>query len=216
MSENNERQHLFDVWSANYDHSVNDSDAFPFAGYQETLTTLVRWADIQPQYMVLDVGIGTGALSRLLPLAGGQIWGMDFSQKMLDVAGETLHDAHLIQADLLSEVWPEELQMPFDRIVSGYTFHEFDDQTKIDLMLRLAQNHLAPGGSIFLADISFKDKTVFSFVRQRYQEFWDDDEYYWCAAEMIPTLESAGFQVDYQQTSFYAGVYRLRVNADSR
>jgi putative AdoMet-dependent methyltransferase len=210
MNEDNERRDLFDVWSADYDQSVNNSDDFPFAGYQETLSAMVRWAEIQSHYKVLDVGIGTGTLSHLLPIPGEQIWGMDFSQKMLEKASEALPDAHLMQVDLLSETWPLELQQPFDRIVSGYTFHEFNDQTKIALALKLAQHHLAPGGSILLADISFGDQAAFSQNRQHYQDFWDEDEYYWCADRMIPLLERSGFSVAYLQTSFCAGIYRLQ------
>jgi len=210
MDEDNERQHLFDVWSTDYDHSVNDSDAFPFAGYQETLSALVRLAEIQNHHTVLDVGIGTGALSRLLPIAGEQIWGLDFSQMMLDMARKTLPEVHLLLVDLLSEIWPGELQQPFDRIVSGYTFHEFEDQKKIELILRFAHNHLASDGSIILADISFKNQKALTTIRKRYSESWDDEEFYWCAAEMIPLLESSGFDVSYLQTSFCAGIYRLR------
>lgn len=209
MEKDNERQALFDDWSTSYDGAVDGSDGFPFAGYEETLNAVVRWADVQPQHTILDVGIGTGNLSRLLPVAGENIWGLDFSEKMLARAGEVLPDSHLVQADLLTETWSVDLQRSFDRIVSAYTFHEFEDGMKIALLRRMAQVHLTPDGLIVLADISFADRKAFSQAESQYKAAWDEDEYYWCAAEMIPMLEASGFQVDYLQTSVCAGVYKL-------
>jgi len=210
MGAGNERQALFDGWSDDYDHTVQDDDGFPFAGYQGTLKTLIRMANAQSTHTILDLGVGTGNLSRLLPTAGDQIWGIDFSNKMLTKAREVLPDSHLLQSDLLNEDWPAVLLQRYDRIISGYTLHEFEDAAKLTILKRLARNHLAPDGLILLADISFADRKAFVQAKHDFRAEWDEDEYYWCAEEMVPALEHAGFEVAYRQTSVCAGIYQCK------
>jgi trans-aconitate methyltransferase len=76
--------------------------------------------------------------------------GIDFSAEMLAKAQAKLPHSILVQADLLSK-WPMELQRPFDRVVSAYVFHEFDLETKVRLLHRIATHHLIAGGRIVVA-----------------------------------------------------------------
>ncbi len=76
---------------------------------------------------------------------------------MLEKAAEVLPEAHLLQLDLLSVEWPDGIHQPFDRIISGYTFHEFTDKQKLVILKRLVAEHLAEDGVVFIADISFSD-----------------------------------------------------------
>ena len=210
MAENQERQALFDRWSAQYDRDVSDG-TFPFMGYDRTLTTLVELGAIENTHSVLDVGIGTGNLAARLPLPPEQIWGLDFSREMLAKAANSLPGSHLFQLDLLTQNWPVEIAQPFDRIVSGYTLHEFPDDTKIAILSRLAREALASDGLILIADISFPDPIIFSAMKDRFvrEGSWDEEEYYWCAEEMLARLSDACFKVDYRQISLCSGVYRL-------
>ena len=210
MAENPKRQALFDHWAAQYDRDVNDG-GFPFMGYDRTLAALVKLGKFSKEDRVLDVGIGTGNLAVRLPISPEHVWGIDFSREMLAKAATALPGSHLLQVDLLSQDWSLEIAQPFDRIVSGYTFHEFPDETKVTILNRLASESLAPDGMILIADISFPDATIMAEARNRFvrEGSWDEEEYYWCAETMSAMLAEQGFQCEYCQLSPCSGVYCL-------
>jgi putative AdoMet-dependent methyltransferase len=213
MAEDPKRQNLFNSWAGIYNLDVHHA-IFPFIGYQDVLSTMVDLANIQPDHVVLDLGVGTGNLTSMIPVPAKQVWGIDFSEKMLEKAGVALPGAHLYQVDLLSEAWPEVIRCPFDRILSGYTLHEFQDEIKQSLLLKLRCDYLKEGGIIAIGDISFADRDAFNQGRLRFEELWDEDEYYWCAEPMTNLLEVNGFSVKYRQVSVCAGVYILQGNND--
>jgi len=120
-----DRVNLFDAWAERYDRSIA-RDSFPLTGYDEVLDAIVRLAEIEPDHLVLDVGIGTANLAKRITVSGCELWGVDFSEEMLRRARAKLPSTHLVKADLLNG-WPEGLPDQFDRIVSAYVFHEFAD-----------------------------------------------------------------------------------------
>ena len=213
MAAESNRKELFDRWSSYYDESVN-RDAFPFTGYKDVMKTILRLADLEADQRILDLGVGTGNLSKLLVKITTQVWGADFSEEMLKRARSVLPQSHLIQVDLRSDLWPGTLQGPFDRILSAYTFHEFSDAYKVTLLLRLARESLTPDGLIVIGDISYPTRSQFSKAHQDLLGLWDEEEYYWCAEKLIPQLEETGFKVDYEQVSECGGVYCLSQNGE--
>ena len=96
MASENTRKELFDRWSVHYDKSVK-GDAFPFTGYREVLNAILRVADLETGQRILDLGVGTGNLSRCLIKITDQVWGADFSDEMLKRARAVLPQSHLIQ-----------------------------------------------------------------------------------------------------------------------
>lgn len=209
MPERNEREALFNNWSQSYQEDVSDGK-FPFIGYEQTLDRLIQAAELQQTHKVLDLGIGTGALGVRLPIPPGQLWGVDFSIAMLEKAAEVLPEAHLLQLDLLLVEWPDGIHQPFDRIISGYTFHEFTDKQKLVILKRLVAEHLAEDGVVFIADISFPTQAAFQTGFQRFANQWDVTEFYWCAETMIPQMEALDLIVHYTQTSDCAGIYKIQ------
>jgi putative AdoMet-dependent methyltransferase len=204
------RQELFDRWSEYYDQSVLDDMQFPFQGYNSVLSTMVEQAEITADHVVLDVGIGTGNLIRLITLPSEQIWGMDFSDKMLNKARESLPGINLLKIDLLSNDWSEKVMGPFDRILSSYTLHEFHDEIKCSILSKLSEKLSERDSRVIIGDISFPDMASFNKAHQLLKGYWDEDEYYWCAERMIDLLEQQGFYVQYTQVSSCAGVYVIR------
>jgi len=64
MTQQAKRVTIFDAWAAQYDTAVATAgDDFPFAGYDEVLTTAVRTAGARPSLRVLELSIGTGNLA---------------------------------------------------------------------------------------------------------------------------------------------------------
>src|SRR5262245_33599076 len=90
-----------DEWAAGYDDDVADESSPIRAGYQATLQWVVARAAVGADDVVVDLGIGTGNLARLLPPCRRLI-GVDVSTEMLARAAPKLRaDVELVQADLL-------------------------------------------------------------------------------------------------------------------
>ncbi|MEA3440075.1 MAG: methyltransferase domain-containing protein [Chloroflexota bacterium] len=203
---NEDRSGLFDKWASGYDDSVESTNSFPFAGYNKVLDTLIECADVNPGMCVLDLGTGTGNLAGRFVDKGCSIWGIDYSVQMIDRAKQKLPDAVLIRSDILGD-WPTELDRRYDRIVSGYTFHEFDYQTKISLLVRLRNKYLDRYGMILIADIAFESLEKHEFARSRWSNLWDEDEYYWTADETIPACKEVGIDANFHPISDCGGVF---------
>lgn len=195
----------FDEWAGQYDDSVRGREDFPFLGYESVLKRVIDLSAARPPCSVLDVGIGTGNLARHFVDLGCEVWGIDFSANMLDLAKAKLPELHLIQADLLA-AWPDEVSRRFDLIVSAYVFHHFELREKVSLLTRLGRDHCAQGGRIVVADISFPTRHALDEARTRWQSVWDEEQY-WVAEEAVPACERAGLVVRYEQMVEFAGVF---------
>ena len=146
-------------------------------------------------------------MARYQPL-GCELWGIDFSQRMLALAQQRLNPAaRLIAADLTAQL-PQELKGSFDICVSSYVFHEFDDPAKLALV-RTFCDRLQPGGILVIGDISFPDRTAHDLAREEWSDRWDHSEHYWCAAEALEACDGAGIAATYRQLSGCAGVYTM-------
>jgi len=90
----------------------------------------------------------------------------------------------LVELALTASDWPADLDGPFDAISAGYVLHEFDDETKHQV-LDLARRRLAPGGRIAVGDVAFESRAALETAREELRHLWDDDEFYWAADEAI-------------------------------
>jgi ubiquinone/menaquinone biosynthesis C-methylase UbiE len=196
---------LFDHWAKKYDNAVIDGN-FPFTGYETILDTVVNLADVIPGMQILDLGIGTGNLASRFLRKGCSIWGIDFSGRMLVASQAKLPQANLVQANLLGQ-WPIQSTMKFDRIVSGYVFHEFDLPIKVNL-LHQAFSYLVPdGGSILIADVAFPTTEARTEAYEQLKIDWDEAEFYWAADESISICRQMGIEANYKQMSNCGGIF---------
>jgi putative AdoMet-dependent methyltransferase len=206
---NESRKELFDNWAEGYDASIQGEDTFPFAGYEEVLQEIVRRAAPEPGMRVLDVGTGTGNLAAVFLDRGCDVWGLDFSKKMLEKAAEKYPQAHFVEVDLRDDLL-NAFPHPFDRIVSAYALHEFDLPTKVNVLGRLVADHLAPGGYVVVGDVAFPSAKAHEVAHQRWEALWDEEEHYWVASQARIALLSVGLEVEYSQLSCCGGVFRIR------
>jgi putative AdoMet-dependent methyltransferase len=209
-----DRMQLFDRWAESYDATIAPT-RYPFDGYYQVLDEAVRLAEVAPHMQVLDLGIGTGNLAARLVQAGCEVWGMDFSAKMLAKARAKLPHAVLVQADLTTD-WPVELRRPFDRVVSAYVFHEFDLETKVRLLHEIAMHRLTAGGRIVVADIAFLSVEDRTKASQQWADCWDADEFYWAADEASAACVRVGLRVAYKQVSSCGGVFAFERSSTFR
>ena len=195
----------FDEWAAVYDDSVRGREDFPFLGYEAALDGVLAAATLKPPCSVLDLGTGTGNLARRFADLGCEVWGLDFSPKMLALAARKVPGAHIAEADLMGE-WPAAFQGRFDIIVSAYAFHHFTLEKKLALLCRLSRDHCAPGGRIVIADLSYRTAGALARAREKWRDAWDE-EHYWIAEEAVPACEAVGLRTRYEQVSEVAGIY---------
>ena len=197
----------FDLWADGYDQCVLSSDeehAYPFAGYREVLNTIYGKIRASTGKTVLDLGFGTGVLCHRLDQDGYEIFGLDFSPKMLEQASRKMPRAHLLLHDFstgLPEIWRNKT---FDHIVCTYAIHHLTDWQKISLIAQLADS-LSPGGLLQIGDIAFATQAQLEQCRTRFADIWDEDELY----PVFEALQPAFPALRFHPVSFCAGILTL-------
>ena len=201
---------LFNAWAANYDQLLDAGAAsVSFEGYEDVLAEAMHQSQVTPGMRVLDLGTGTGNLAAYCVAAGGEVWGIDFSEKMLAKAREKLPGLHAVLADLRDASWPHSLTGRFDRIVSAYVWHDFDLDTKMGLLNLLSRDYLATQGRVIIADIAYPDHATREQARAYWGSLWSEMEYYWAGDETIAACHAIGLECSYQQVSSCAGVFMI-------
>ena len=104
---------MFDRWAPTYDDMLKFSkDSFPFAGYDDILDRIVELATPTDGMRILDLGIGTGELAKRFVDYNCEIWGLDFSEQMLELAAKKIPSA--ILSELLIKAATEQSNEPVD------------------------------------------------------------------------------------------------------
>lgn len=175
----------FDLWADGYDKSVGVSDeanTYLFAGYKDVLSTIYEEILTNEMKNVLDIGFGTGTLTTRLYEQGCHIWGMDFSERMIALAGEKMPDAVLVQGDFAEGV-PEKLtEQKYDAIIATYSLHHLTDERKVTFLEEL-QQYLTENGKIYIGDVAFRDRQELEVCRRISADEWDEDEIYFVYEE---------------------------------
>lgn len=197
----------FDLWADGYDRSVDISDednTYPFAGYKKVLAGIYEAIRNGQGKRVLDIGFGTGVLSCKLYENGYDITGIDFSERMIQIAQEKMPSARLVQHDF-SNGLPAELQnSKFDYIICTYAIHHLDDESKI-VFLKELQTHLGSGGKIYIGDVAFATRDELNACRENCGDEWDEDEFYIVAEEIAKQI----VETQFEKKSYCAGLLTL-------
>lgn len=196
----------FDDWASAYDQSVL-MDGFPFTGYEKTLDEIVKAAEPKAGYAILDLGAGTGNLSGRFLAAGCSVTGIDFSNRMIDIAITKYPTASFLQADLRSDPASYLAGQKFDRIVSAYTFHHFRLAEKYRLIDALIP-FLKENGYFVIGDIAFEDDALQAFKLSVGAE-WEDEEY-WLTHQSIGYFAQREMPISFTRTSVCAGVFKIQ------
>ncbi|ASV66700.1 MULTISPECIES: class I SAM-dependent methyltransferase [Cytobacillus] len=202
----------FDEWAKDYDQSVRLSEgkeAYPFAGYQDVINLVYHMAGHKPSSTILDVGFGTGTLTKRLYDDGHNIYGIDFSKEMIAIAKGKMPNANLFQKNM-EEGLPFEFEKEkFHTIISTYALHHVTDRKKIEWIQQLSFS-LHEGGSIIIGDIAFETRSAHDQCKNRSYEDWDHSEFYTVYEEIKEELIALKFKVDYKQISHCGGVLLVR------
>jgi SAM-dependent methyltransferase len=185
--------------------------------YDELIAEAARALDhaARPVRMVVDLGIGTGALARacLQRASGARVWGIDADAGMMAIAhkrlGRLSRRVTMTTGSFLDEALPS-----CDAIVASYSLHHIRTARLKLAFYRRCYRALRPGGILISGDcapastprgfardldvwFAHLAKTFGSRARgRRVYESWADEDVYVPLADEIRLLQRAGFAVD--------------------
>ena len=186
----------FDLWADGYDKSVGLSDearTYPFAGYKGVLGRIYQMVMAKENAVVLDIGFGTGTLTRKLYEQGCEIWGQDFSDRMIQLAAAKMPRAHLFQGDFSQGLVEPLTRISYDFIVATYSLHHLDDEHKVR-MIRSLLGLLNEGGAVLIGDVAFITRQDLERCREQAGEGWDEDEIYFVFDELREAFPAMRFE----------------------
>lgn len=186
----------FDLWADNYDKSVGLSDedgSYPFAGYKRLLNEIYNRVLSSSCKNILDIGFGTGTLTTKLYEQGCNIFGQDFSERMLTLAKEKMPEAHLFRGDFSEGLVLPLKQQKYDAIIATYSLHHLTDEQKVSFI-----NDLIPllndGGCIYIGDVAFDNRENLEKSRAEAGNAWDDEEIYFVFEELKDSFPHMQFK----------------------
>ena len=186
----------FDLWADRYDKSVGlseEENTYPFAGYKEILGNIYKSIMEKPNPVVLDIGFGTGTLTRKLYENGCVVYGQDFSSRMIELALEKMPDAHLYKGDFTQGLVEPLKQEHYDFIVATYSIHHLTDIQKINFLKELL-NRLKDGGKILIGDVAFETRNEWYKCKEESGDEWDNSEIYCIAEELRVEFPNLHFE----------------------
>ena len=119
----------------------------PFGGDTRFRKRVVSAWDIRPGDHVLELGCGTGLMTRQLIDRGGIVTAVDRSEPMLSRARRRAPEATFVTSDVTTFATDDR----FDRVVLSYILHELDAPARATA-LSLAKSALAPRGLVGIVD----------------------------------------------------------------
>ena len=153
-------------------------DNIPYEEWCAYVTSLLKEQGIGDG-LVLDLGCGTGSLTRLLAAEGYDMIGVDYSEEMLEIAMEHQAEAPDGILYLCQDMREFELYGTVRGIVSicdsmNYLL-EYEDLVQV---LKLANNYLDPGG-VFIFDLNTLFKYREELGEQTIAENREEGSFIW-------------------------------------
>lgn len=198
----------FDVWADGYDESVrlaDESDAYPFAGYATILKEIYGRVCASGAKTVLDIGFGTGTLAGQLYQQGCDVFGQDFSSRMIQLAQGKMPRAKLYQGDFSLGLVQELKQQRYDAIIATYALHHLTDEQKVAFLQELLPL-LQDNGCIYVGDVAFATRAQLEQCKAQAGDDWDASEIYFVYDE----LKQAFPQLRFEPVSHCAGLLTLK------
>ena len=176
----------FDLWVDNYDRSVGISDdygTYPFAGYKQILNYIYGEIMAGSGKTLLDIGFGTGIITKKLYDKGFDVYGQDFFEKMLAIAKDKMPEAKLYQGDFTIGLVSELTQRRYDAVIATYSLHHIVAEEKPAFIKKL-KSLLNEHGKIYIGDVVFPTRKEMKKCKAKNKEEWDDEEHYFIVYEL--------------------------------
>ena len=170
---------MYESFARVYDAFMDD---VPYGGWSRWLIRLLEQEGIRDG-LVLELGCGTGAMTRLLDRAGYDMIGVDNSADMLEIAMEKKEAGQDILY-LLQDMREFELYGTVRAVISICdSVNYITDESDLLQVFRLVNNYLDPGG-IFVFDLktvySYRElmgDSVFAENREKGSYIWENNYY---------------------------------------
>jgi demethylmenaquinone methyltransferase/2-methoxy-6-polyprenyl-1,4-benzoquinol methylase len=114
-------------------------------------------AGVAPGSRALDVATGTGDLAIELRGRGAEVVGVDFSERMLELARVKAPEIEFVQGNALELAYPD---ASFDAVTVGFGARNFAD---LDRGLREMARVTRPGGRVVILEITTPQKPPLSW-----------------------------------------------------
>lgn len=211
-----------DPWAHDYDQDVKNSRDPIRQGYETCLEWVAQQADLQDSDHVLELGSGTGNLTRLLT-PHKTLTCVDISVEMTRLAREKVTSkvtgkvtgtdkvtgtgtVHFVHADVLEHLH-QQADISFDKIVSTYTLHHLIETEKTTF-LQQVKRVLRPGGRLVVGDLMVADEAARAEKMAFYRQQGDnstahalEEEFFWQLELTLKTSDELGFEHDVQRFS---------------
>lgn len=198
---------LFNQWADSYDESIKESErskTYPFYGYGQIQEYIYKTVTKQQEVNILEMGIGTGMMTKRLYDEGYNITGVDFSVNMLEKAKEIMPNNDYIHNDFLNVI--QDLNnKQFDVIIFSYSIHHLDYSSQVKLLCKLSEN-LTSSGIIIIGDVMTSTMKDMKQLALENKNIWDDEEFY-PSKEVysISPIEDI-YSLNYKQLTYCSGV----------
>ncbi len=196
---------LFDEWAPTYDDTVNGADIEyrdAFEGYDEILQQVAKRA----VGTVLEFGVGTGNLTAKLLKAGHQVFGVEPSSGMREIARKRYPKVTIIDGDFIE--FPR-IDTTIHSIVSSYAFHHLTDGEKNEAIRRYhdllpARGHIVFADTVFAGEFT-KRRMISEAQDKQYLNLLHDlqTEYYTTVDVLAQTFYEHGFSVSFSQCNSF-------------
>ncbi|GAA0340775.1 class I SAM-dependent methyltransferase [Bacillus carboniphilus] len=199
---------LFDEWAKDYDQAVIGKDpqyVEVFSNYEQILSEVAN----RSYGKVLEFGVGTGNLTKVLFDQGYDVVGIEPSTEMRKVAKQKL-PAHIPikEGDFLT--FP--LEKDVTTIVSSYAFHHLTDEEK-EKAFNIYSSLLKKQGKVVFADTMFESDRAFTTIIEEakekgYNRLAEDllSEYYTTIPNLKRIAEDTGFTVHFTQLNDFVWI----------
>ena len=154
---------------------------------------------------VLDIGFGTGTLTTKLYENGCEIYGQDFSNRMIELAKAKMPNANLYQGDFTNGLVPELSACTFDYVIGTYSLHHLSDEQKTVFFSNLL-DQLNEGGKLIIGDVAFNTRDELEKCKSESGDDWDDDEIYFVIDELRQYFPNLSFE----QKSYCSGIISIQ------
>jgi len=204
---------LFDDWASTYDSYIQRSEekkSYPFYGYGQIQKYVFKVANRLNRSDILEMGIGTGMMTKQLYDLNHTITGVDFSKNMLKEAKKIMPNNLYIDCDFLASLEQLEGQM-FDTIIFSYSIHHLPVSRQVYLLNKL-DRHLKAQGLVVIGDVMTKTKEGMYMLSKKYQTIWDEEEYYPTYEEYKQSLLKDVYKVEFLEITECSGVCTLYKN----
>jgi putative AdoMet-dependent methyltransferase len=202
---------IHDLQAEHYDENVvGNLGDYIRENYFQILDRVVDLADLKVGMRVLDIGVGTGLLTKKLP-AGLDNHGIDVSTEMLRKAKEKRLRIVLTKGSFLQIPYSDRI---FDRILSTFSFHHLSPEQKETAFIEM-DRVLKDVGLLVIADFMFRDEkqkqaAIKRFIDEDRKDMLEeiDDEYFTDISSSECLLNDMGYQVSCERGSVLSWIMK--------